>query len=91
MITVETPYTIPSTILLQVVDDEVLLFNSATGFFFSLNEIGTVMWEVVNENTTMIDTYRELLEIYDISDEQLQIDLSAFIKALFDNGLLEVK
>ena len=83
-------YTIPSTVILQKVDDETLLFNSATGLFFSLNESGAIMWEVISKNSSIIEVYKELREIIDIPEQELQKDILAFTKALFDQGLFKI-
>ena len=84
-------YDIPSTVMLQKVDDETLLFDSETGSFFNLNYIGTIMWEVIAENTSIITVYKELQKIFDIPEKQLQTDLLAFSKALHAQGLLIIK
>ena len=83
-------YAIPSTVILQQVDDETLLFNSATGNFFTLNEVGTIMWKVISKNTSIKTVYEELLDMLDVPGEQLEIDLSAFAKALHEQGLFQI-
>lgn len=88
--TLDTKYTIPSTVMLQLVDDETLLFNSATELFFTLNEVGTVMWEIMSETTTLRAVYDELTEAYDVPGEQLEADIVTFATALSEQGLLVV-
>lgn len=88
--TLETNYTIPSTVMLQIVDDETLLFNSATELFFTLNEVGSVMWEVMSENSTLRAVYDELIEVYDVPSEQLEADIIVFATALKEQELLVV-
>lgn len=88
--TLDTNYTIPSTVMLQVVDDETLLFDSATELFFTLNDIGTVMWEIMNENSTLRAVYDELTEAYDVLVDQLETDIITFATALSEQGLLVV-
>jgi hypothetical protein len=88
--TLEAHYTIPSTVLLQSVDDEVLLFNSANGLFFTLNEVGTVMWEIMSENSALRAVYDELIEAYDVPVDQLEADIVTFATALTQQGLLVV-
>lgn len=88
--TLETNYTIPSTVMLQIVDDETLLFNSATELFFTLNEVGSVMWEVMSENSTLRAVYDELIEVYDVPSEQLEADIIVFATVLKEQELLVV-
>ncbi len=84
-------YSIPSTVILQIVDDETLLFDSKTELFFTLNETGTLMWEVISKNTSLVTVYKELLEMFNIPEKQLQEDLFAFTKALFEQGLFQTE
>lgn len=88
--TLDTNYTIPSTVMLQLVDDETLLFNSATELFFTLNEVGTVMWEIMSESSTLRAVYDELTEAYDVPADQLEADIATFATALSKQGLLVV-
>lgn len=88
--TLDARYTIPSSIMLQVVDDETLLFNSENGQFFTLNEVGTVMWEEITAHTTLQSVLSEMLEIFDVASEQLSNDLFAFAESLSQQGLFVV-
>lgn len=88
--TLETNYTIPSTVMLQIVDDETLLFNSATELFFTLNEVGTVMWEIMSENSALRAVYDELIEVYDVPSDQLEADIITFATVLKVQELLVV-
>ncbi len=89
--TLETHYAIPSTVMLQIVDEETLLFDSSTELFFTLNEVGTVMWEIMSENNALRAVYDELIEVFDIESEQLAADIEIFASSLAEQGLLTVK
>ncbi len=82
------PYTIPSTVLLQCVDEETLLFNSANGLFFALNETGTLLWEEMSHATTLQSVIEQMLGMYDVEREQLALDVAVFSQTLEDQGLL---
>jgi hypothetical protein len=86
--TLDTKYTIPSTVMLQIVDDETLLFDSATELFFTLNDVGTFMWEIMSENSTLRAVYDELMEAYDVPSDQLEADILTFASTLLEQGLL---
>lgn len=88
---IDSHYTVPSTVILQIVDDETLLFDSATELFFTLNEVGTVMWESMSENTSLRTVYEDLIEAYDVEQNQLSSDIVSFATALAGQGLLVVK
>lgn len=82
------PYTIPSTVLLQCVDEETLLFNSANGLFFALNETGAMLWEEMTHATTLHAVIEQMVEVYDVERKQLEADLIAFSQTLVTQGLL---
>jgi hypothetical protein len=86
--TLDTHYIIPDTVMLQIVDDETLLFDSATELFFTLNDVGTFMWEIMSENSTLRAVYDELMEAYDVPSDQLEADILTFASTLLEQGLL---
>lgn len=86
--TLQTHYSIPSSILVQVVDDEVLLFNSANGQFFTINEVGAGMWEVMQDYTTLGDVLNELKEYFDVPLDKLTADLVIFGESLEEQQLI---
>jgi len=88
--TLETRYRIPSTVILQKVDCEPLLFNSATGLFFTLNDVGEVIWEVMSKNSSLQIVLEELLETFSAPKDQLERDLLTFASSLNEQELLLV-
>jgi hypothetical protein len=86
--TLDTHYIIPDTVMLQTVDDETLLFDSATELFFTLNDVGAIMWEIMSESSTLRAVYDELTEAYDIPSQQLEADIVTFATALTQQGLI---
>lgn len=81
-------YTIPHTVMVQSVDDETLLFDSATELFFALNDTGAIMWESITAYNDLSDVYNELLEAFDVAPEQLENDLKLFVSSLAEQGLM---
>jgi hypothetical protein len=81
-------YTIPHTVMVQNVDDETLLFDSATELFFALNDTGAVMWESITEYNDLMDVYTELLEIFEVEPKQLEGDFGIFVSSLVEQGLI---
>jgi hypothetical protein len=89
--TLDSTYIIPATVMLQIVDDETLLFDSATELFFTLNDVGSVMWEIMSENSSLRPVYDELIEAFDVAPEQLENDLTLFAASLEQQGLLFIQ
>lgn len=81
-------YTIPKSVMVQSVDDETLLFDSAMGMFFGLNEMGAIFWECMNTHSAVGDVYSELSNAFDVEPEQLESDLALFVSSLAQQGLV---
>jgi hypothetical protein len=81
-------YTIPSTVLLQCIDDETLLFNSSNGLFFSLNEMGAIMWEKMSESNSLQEIFDHMVELFEVDSKVLSDDIIAFANRLAEQGLL---
>lgn len=85
---ISKPYTIPHTVMVQSVDDETLLFDSATELFFSLNDTGAMFWESMSEHSNLADVHAELLEAFEVDPAQLEADLATFAALLSEQGLV---
>ena len=80
---------ISSNVLLQEVDDETILLNMESEEYFSLNEIGTIFYELLQEHKNLEVVLQELQNHFDAPKEQLERDLTAFVKTLEEKGLLK--
>lgn len=87
---ISKPYTIPHTVMVQSVDDETLLFDSATELFFSLNDTGAMMWEVMADHNDLSDVLAELVEAYDVESQVIENDLEVFVGLLAEQGLVSI-
>ncbi len=81
-------YTIPSTVMIQVVDDETLLYDSATGLFFALNETGAMMWDSIVRHDDLKDVHVELMDVFEVESDQLTSDMKVFVDLLAEQGLI---
>ncbi len=91
MISLETKITIPETLLLQKVDEETILLDINTQEYFSLNELGGIIWELLSKNNNLKEVKDELLVTYDINEKQIIDDILNFISALIKKGLIEIE
>lgn len=82
------PYIIPSTVIVQTVDDETLLFDSSTELFFALNEAGAMFWEVIKSHDQLQAVLDELFEMYDVDKTQLEDDLLMFVQGMTEQKLI---
>ena len=81
-------YTIPNSVMLQTIDDESLLLDTESEEFFSLNEMGYLMWKSMLNHNNLNDIKEEFLSLYDVSSDVLSKDIVEFSQTLEEKGLL---
>lgn len=55
----------------------------------TLNESGAFFWDCLKEETTKEKVVEKVLEIYEVSREKAEEDVSSFIDMLRENALLD--
>ncbi len=75
----------------QEVDGEMVLLDMESENYFGLDEVGTSIWQAMQEKKTLQEVFEVLLEQYDVEEEVLKKDLSDFVDKLLKSGLVEVK
>lgn len=73
----------------QFSDNVIVLKDSETGWFYQLNDVGTLIWELVDGAHTIDDIVREVLSEYDVTPEQAHADVMEFLENLRDLNFLE--
>jgi hypothetical protein len=76
-------------VLFRLVGEEGVLLNLTTGMYLGLNLVGTRMWNVVVDASSIQAAYDELLQEYEVEPAQLRADLEEFIDQLLDQKLIE--
>lgn len=85
----DTPITKATTeVIDRAVEDETLVIHLPSGNYFSLNAIGTQVWEKIDGKRTV----RELADLisaeYDAEPERIQEDVLKLIDDLVSEGLV---
>jgi len=83
--------TFAETVFAQEVDGEMVLLDMESENYFGLDEVGTAIWQAMQEYGTLQEVLNALLEQYDVEPEVLESDLSDFVGKLVESGLVEVK
>ena len=91
-ISLDSPITKDSTkVIDRAVEGEMLVIHLPSGNYFSLNSVGTRIWESINGKRTV----REVVEIvsieYDVDPERVQVDVLNLINDLAGEGLVVVE
>ena len=89
--TLNSKITIPDHVLFKELQGEAVILNLESGKYFGLDEVGTRMWRSVTENGQVLPAYLALLEIYDVTEDQLRQELLKFLDMMVANGLLQLE
>ena len=79
---------IPKDVMVRDVAGETVLLNLNTGTYFGLDEVGTRMWNVLQNVGSIQEGYDTLISEYDVEPETLRKDLQKLIEDLVGHGLL---
>ena len=79
---------INENVFLQEVDGETILLDIQTEEYFSLDEIGTMFYKLIREESDLDRALSELQEHFEVAPEVLKQDLLTFVERLEKKGLL---
>ena len=82
--------TFSDKVFAQEVDGEMVLLDMNSENYFGLNEIGTDIWQAMQEKRFLQNVYESLLEQYEVEPEVLEKDLLDFVKKLEESGLVKI-
>jgi hypothetical protein len=90
-INLDTLVHIPETVYTQEVGEETILLDTQGGRYFSLDPVGTRMWQLLREHEALRLIYETILNEYEVTPEQLETDLLALVAKMIDKGLACIK
>jgi len=77
-----------SEMLFNKIDEEVVMLSITNSEYYGLDKVGSRIWELLESPVSMKELVRMLLEEYDVSQEQCEIDTVTFLNKLIDKKLL---
>ena len=83
--------TFADTVFAQEVDGEMVLLDMESENYFGLDEVGTSIWQAMQDKETLKEVFEVLLEQYEVEAEVLENDLSSFVEKLVESGLVKVE
>lgn len=87
---IKSKITLSKNVFAQEIDEETIILDSETQEYFSINEIGKVIWSLIEEKKNLEEIKAEMLDMYEVPQEQIEKDLLNFIQALEQKGLIKV-
>jgi hypothetical protein len=70
-------------------EEESVLLNVQSEDYYSLNEVGTRTWELIDGQTTLEEIAAKLAEEYDAPLADIEADVLALVQDLREQGLLD--
>jgi hypothetical protein len=72
----------------QMIDDETIIIDPQLQSSFELNEVGSQIWQRIDGKSEVSKIAMDLAQIYEISEEVLNIDLTEFFSELSKQNLI---
>ena len=85
-----TRVAIPPDVLFQVLEDESVLLSLKTEEYYTLDETGTRMWQLLAEHGDPELVIAQVLEEFEVDEATARRDLAHLIGELREEGLLDV-
>lgn len=77
-------------VLYQVINGESVLLNLETEHYYSLDNVGTRMWQLMAEHNELAVVVDQLLAEYDVDEATLRASLADLLAKLSNAGLVAV-
>lgn len=71
-------------------DNETIILNHDAGVYYGLDEVGTIVWEQLQQKPATVDELKKvILDEFDIDEATCENDIKALLKELMDEKLVE--
>jgi len=82
--------TISPNLRFSEIAGEIVVLNLESETFFSLDEVGTHIWRLLQQHSNLGNVYEILREEFDVGPNRLEYDLLQHISELVDAGLVTI-
>jgi hypothetical protein len=83
--------TISKEALSQEVNGETVILDLKSESYFGLDEVGTRIWQLLQEHGDLQQTFDAMLDEFDVDEEQLHQDLNELVGKLEEAGLISLQ
>lgn len=91
MILLSSTISVSEEVLSQEVSGETVLLDLQSESYFGLDEVGTRIWQLLQETGSLQQVFNTMLEEYDVDETQLESDLNELLHKLLDSKLITVE
>jgi len=79
-----------SNVLSNQIDGETILLSIENGEYYGMENIGSRIWELLENPVSIQNILKYLLDEFDVSKEQCTIDTLKFVNKLIDKNLINI-
>lgn len=72
------------------VGNELVLLDIETGIYFGLDAVGARVWQMLTDGRARDEIVANLLQEYEVEEEQLRGDLEILLSQLAERGLVQL-
>jgi hypothetical protein len=72
----------------KVMDGEAIFINLSTGVYYSMNEVGTLIWELIETGRTPEEALEIVTGRYEVSREQAKADVERLVSVLLEENIV---
>ena len=77
-----------TTVLWRELDGEAILLNPKEGCSYNLNNVGTMIWKLLDGEHSIDDIAKAICELYEVEHEQALQDVRQLLNELRENNLV---
>ena len=77
-----------SSVLWRELDGEAILLNPKEGCSYNLNNVGTLIWKMLDGEHSIDDIAQAICEYYEVEYDQALQDMSQLLNELRENNLV---
>lgn len=81
-------WSLSKTQISTTVDDDTVILDTASGRYFSLEGVGSTLWEVLQRPRSFGELLSAVLERYDVGAERAERDVRGLLTKLEEAGLV---
>lgn len=86
----QTTITVSPDVIFQDLDGETVLLEMKSGHYFGLDEVSTRIWQLLTSGRSLHAVLTQLMDEYDVEEQQCRQDISAFLLELEKKHLITV-
>jgi hypothetical protein len=90
LISLESVAVVSSELVSANLDGEVVILGFKSGSYYSLDQVGSFIWELLRGSRSVAEIRDSIIEEYDVEPAECERDLISLLQDLADKQLIEI-